>query len=58
MEMTKSRESLWKLRCKNEKCLEFFDYFGPLRLSSVNCTNCGKRYQYVVNDFERHDSVE
>jgi hypothetical protein len=58
VETIKSQDSLWLLRCKNEKCGEFFDYFGRLRPTSVNCTNCGKRYQYDVSDFERHDAVE
>jgi hypothetical protein len=58
METTESQESLWMLHCKNEKCRALFDYFGRLRPTSVNCTHCGKRYQYGVADFARHDSEE
>jgi hypothetical protein len=44
------------LRCKNKKCGASFDYFGRLRPTSVNCTHCGKRYQFDVGDFGRHSS--
>ena len=58
VETIKSQDSLWLLRCKNEKCRAFFDYFGPLCPASVNCTHCGKRHQYAVADFEKHESEE
>jgi hypothetical protein len=54
METTESQESLSMLHRKNGKCRAFFDYFGRLRPTSVNCTNCGKRCQYGVADFARH----
>jgi len=25
-----TKDTLWQLQCKNEKCNEFFDYFGRL----------------------------
>ncbi len=53
MEPIKSQESLWLLRCKNQKCGSSFDYFGRLRRTAVNCTNCGKRYEYDVAEFVR-----
>jgi hypothetical protein len=58
VEAIQSQDSLWLLRCKNQKCLAFFDYFGRLRPTSINCTHCGKRYPYDVRDFERHRSEE
>ena len=51
MEPIKSQERLWLLRCKNAKCGTSFDYFGRLRRTAINCTNCGKRYEYDVADF-------
>jgi len=57
--MTESTDSLWMLHCKNDKCNEFFDYFGrSLSSKSVNCTNCGQPSLYGIADFVRHDSVE
>ena len=56
MEPITSQDSLWLLRCKNENCRAFFDYFGRLRRASANCTNCGKRHEYDVADFMRHKS--
>jgi hypothetical protein len=58
METLKSEGSVWLLRCKNEKCRVFFDYFGRLRPTAVHCTNCGQRNQYTVVDFERHGASE
>ena len=55
----KQPKSLWMLHCKNEKCGEFFDYFGRLRSSiPINCTHCGKPSRYDSADFVRHNSVE
>lgn len=56
MEPIKSQERLWLLRCKNAKCGASFDYFGRLRRTAINCTNCGKRYEYDVADFVRYKS--
>jgi hypothetical protein len=54
VESIKSENSLWMLHCKNQKCRALFDYFGPLRRTSVSCTNCGKRFQYAIAAFQRH----
>jgi hypothetical protein len=57
--MTEPKDRVWKLRCNNEKCKNFFDYFGRLRSKSgIACTHCGKISQYGVADFMRHNSVE
>ncbi len=55
VEMTEFQDSLWMLRCKNQKCGKFFDYFGRLRPSThINCANCGKASRYGVGDFKKH----
>jgi hypothetical protein len=49
-------DRLWKLRCKNEKCGSFFDYFGRMRSDKgIACTNCGQSLQYRVAEFVRHN---
>ena len=36
-------DRVWMLHCKNEKCNEFFDYFGPVAaFTNISCTHCGK----------------
>jgi len=55
--MSEGNDRLWKLRCKNEKCKQFFDYFGRLRShKGISCTNCGQSLQYRVGEFVRHSS--
>jgi hypothetical protein len=57
--MTDFEDRLWKLHCKNEKCMEFFDYFGRLLSHrAINCTHCGKSSQYRVAEFIRHDPAK
>jgi hypothetical protein len=57
--MTESEDKLWTLHCKNEKCNEFFDYFGRLRSGTpIHCTNCGQPFRYGVADFMRHNAAE
>ena len=54
--MSDVNDSLWRLRCKNEKCKEFFDYFGRLSsVTSISCTHCGKSSKHGVADFVRHN---
>jgi hypothetical protein len=55
--MIETKDTLWKLQCKNEKCDEFFDYFGQLTsTTNISCTNCGKSSKYVFSDFTRHNT--
>jgi len=57
VDMTESQDSLWMLHCKNDKCEEFFDYFGRLRsITPINCTHCGKQSRYGTGDFKRHNA--
>jgi hypothetical protein len=57
--MTDFEDRLWMLHCKNEKCKEFFDYFGRLRFNrGINCTHCGKSSQYRAAEFIRQDAAE
>jgi hypothetical protein len=57
--MTEPKDTLWQLQCKNEKCNEFFDYFGRLSSNTrISCTHCGKSSKHVVSDFTRHNSAE
>ncbi len=59
MEAIKSEDSLWLLRCKNERCRKVFDYWGRLRPTRpIHCTHCGKVSFYGVADFTRHESEE
>jgi hypothetical protein len=57
--MNDIKDSLWRLQCKNEKCTEFFDYFGRLSsLAIISCTHCGKSSRYVASDFRAHGDGE
>ena len=59
METAGLRDSLWMLHCKNEKCSEFFDYFGRVSsLTIISCTHCGKSSKHGVADFRRHGDAE
>ena len=50
--MIESQDKLWLLHCKNDKCNEFFDYFGRLlSTKSIHCTHCGSFSQYGGADF-------
>lgn len=51
--------NVWMLHCKNEKCNEFFDYFGPVTaFTNISCTHCGKSTKHGVADFRRHADAE
>ena len=43
MNEVRVNDGVWMLHCKNEKCNEFFDYFGPVTaFTNISCTHCGK----------------
>jgi hypothetical protein len=59
LEIIESKDSLWTLHCKNDKCGRFFDYFGRLdTYRAINCTHCGKSSKYHLADFVSPDFAE
>jgi len=59
VETIKCEDSLWLLRCKNDRCRKVFDHWGRLRATKpIHCTHCGKISFYGVADFHRHDPEE
>ena len=59
LEITESKDSLWMLHCKNEKCGRFFDYFGRLdTYRAISCTHCGKSSKYHHADFVSYVPAE